>query len=338
MQENNYNLVDKIEINKSSTILVVIPTYNSYEITRSTVSKLYNQTGVNIDILVVDNGSSDYSKLSNDFSNLSYISLKKNTGSSGAQWFGINTAVRYKYDYVVLTDNDAVLIGTDALGKLYKVIESNRSLGCVVPSHIELPIKKNKYHTRQLPLHYLFVRTSIFNSFDIHNFYLFLLTDDVSLVSKIVTNSKLLVVSNVSYYHDIFKPRILQNISNYFYIRGFLIILLKENGISVRLKLIHFGHLLYKIFVCFVHSIVLLDYSYIITVYLAFRNYFTCYKEVWSDRVPQNKYVYVERDFNTGKAHKLTALNTIFPKKCYYLDLVYFNKRIYFVRTRNTGK
>ncbi|NMB83857.1 glycosyltransferase [Candidatus Roizmanbacteria bacterium] len=331
MAQNYLHLVKKTKIQKKNDIVINIPTYYSYQTTKKTLKLLYKQKGVNFDILIIDNNSNDYYKLSKEFSELNYLVLKYNSGSSGAQRIGIELALKLKYKYIVCTDNDAILLENDGILKLYKKLTSNSDIDCVVPKPIKSNNRKDLLWNRQLPLHYLFFKSKALEKIELHNFYLFLLTDDISLTSKIVSKGKILIASNTSYYHP-FKPKHLDNVYSYFYIRGLLIIIFLEKGISFKLKIYHSLHLFYRIILCFLYSIELKDVSYLKNLFLAFKNFLTNYKKI-DFNIPKNKYCLKETKVKEHYAYKFTSLNILFLKKYYYLDS--YHKKIFLELTKN---
>lgn len=322
--------ITQSRIVKKSNIQVNIPTYNSYEVTKATIQKLYQQKDITIDVLLIDNNTKDYEKLMKDFPSLNYVLLKDNTGSGGSQRIGIEVALKHEYEYVICTDNDALLLDDYGLSKMYKKITTYSGLGCVVPNNIEINFKKDMLWNRQLPVHYVFVRTEVLKKIELPNFYLFMTTDDVSLVSKIVSNSKLLICSDVLFFHEIFKPKFLSNYSFYFLIRGFLAILFWEKNISLGLKFRHFLHLGYKVLLCITFSIQLWDFSYLRTVGMAVSDFLFRYETIDTSKIPKNKYSFVEHKEVFEDAPQMTILNSIFLKKRYYVRSNYHNKNVYY--------
>ena len=82
-------------------VSVVIPTFNKSQTIGATVESVLRQTYRNVEIVLVDNGSSDstreiISRLANSISNLRVICLPVNLGPSNARNTGIrNSKGRY---------------------------------------------------------------------------------------------------------------------------------------------------------------------------------------------------------------------------------------------------
>jgi glycosyltransferase involved in cell wall biosynthesis len=94
-----------------SLVSVVIPTYNKSLTIEATVKSVLRQTYRNIEIILVDNGSTDstrliISKLEESASNLKVINLSQNFGPSNARNTGIKVA---KGRYIFLLDGDDLL-------------------------------------------------------------------------------------------------------------------------------------------------------------------------------------------------------------------------------------
>lgn len=315
--------------------MISMPTYNSYAITKQTLKRLLRQKEIQFDIVLINNGGEDYKSLMKDFPDINYIVLEKNVGGGGAQRIGAEFALKMGYEFIVMTDNDAILLQSDGLAKLYKKISSDLELGGVAPNHCDSPIKKDILWKKQLCFHYLFVRCSFLRTIELHNFFIYMVTDDVSFVSKIVSNTNLLICHSIKYYHEAFKPKFLQNYTIYFGIRGFLIILFLEKNISFRLKLYHFFHLFYYPLIAIAHSLILWDVSYIKTIFLSIYNFLTNYQKIDLAAIPKNKYVFAESRKPLSEAVSMTTFNSIFLKREYYWYSNYFKKKQYYRLVKN---
>lgn len=328
--------ISDIHHTKKNDVLLCMPTMDSAQITTQTLKAiLENNPSFDFDILVIDNNTEDYQEIINKLPFINYIVLTKNTGSSGAQRIGIEFAVENGYKFAICTDNDAELLTKKGIKLMYEYLKDHHEVGCVAPQHIDYPINTNKTWNRQLPLHYLFMRTNLFNLFEPHNFYHFLMTDDVALTSKIVTNSKLVILKEVTYFHPTFKPSFLANKCFFYYIRGFLIVLFIEKNISFKLRLRHFLHLLFKIGLCVSHAVFLRDSSYLKTIYIAVKNFLSNYKENWVLQVPKNKTELVSIEgngLNPRDYSKMSIINAIIPKRRYSVGSERNNKSIYYER------
>ena len=87
-------------------ISVVIPTYNRARLIKKSITSILNQTYKNIEIVVVDDASSDNTEeivKSIEDSRIKYIKLKKNSGACVARNMGIKAA---KGKYISFNDSD----------------------------------------------------------------------------------------------------------------------------------------------------------------------------------------------------------------------------------------
>ena len=333
--ENYLYYITKKKLIKKYPILVSIPTCNNCGITRKTLKKIYKQQGIDFDILIIDNNSEDYLKLVQDFPNLNYVLLKENTGNSGAQRIAMELALKHEYKYIVCTDNDAFLTQNDGLKKLYDKLINNASIDCASANHCDNLINEDIFCKKQLPFHYLFIKCSFLKKIELHNFYIFLVAEDVAFTSKIVSEGKLLLCHNITYYHDAFKPKFIQNSTIYFGIRGFLIILFYEKNIKFSLKFYHFLHLFYYPALAFCHSLILKDASYLQTVFLAIWNFFINYKKIYAEKIQKNKYALVESKKSLPNAIPMTTFNSLFIRKEYYWYSNYFKKKQFYKLQKN---
>jgi GT2 family glycosyltransferase len=332
MHKKNYlHYIQQSRITKRSNILINIPTYQSYLVTKKSIKYLLKQTNIQFDILIIDNGSNDCQRLKKDFPFINYIVLKKNTGSSGAQRIGMELAIKYKYEFVVCVDNDARLLDNDALSKLYTKIINDNSIGCVSPNHCDNRITRDEIRKKQLPFHFLFIRTSVLKKIELHNFYHFLVTDDIAFVSKLISKSKVLLCHDIKYHHEHFKSKFLQNQTLYLGIRGFLIILFFEKDISLWLRFYHLLHFFYFPVVCMIHAAQTKDLSYIKTMYFALRDFIRDYKIIHLDQLPRNKYVLVPSPKPIPGAVKMNLLNSLFLRRAYYIYSYYHQKKIFYI-------
>jgi len=335
--------IKKHSIKKTADIQVNIPTYNSYEVTKKTIITLLKQKNIAFDILVIDGGTKDYLRLKKDFPAINYLLLDSNYGSGGAQRIGGEIALKYGYDYLVFTDNDAFLLNEDGLFKMKQKLDKDPNLVAVTPKHIEFFPKEelDDFYISSSSFHYLFVKTIAFKKIDFHNFYLFLYSDDHSLTLKLSSLNKILVCGDVSYYHPRFSPKVFQNDFNYHYLKGLLMIAFKERHILFQKRVKLFLLFLYKIFQLSLYTLQFFDLSYLKTIELAILGFLRPSLD-FSSKVPPNKYILQEYHPTNGKRELKGSVNIfsgklkflIMPKKC-YTHSNYFKKNIYFKLTKN---
>tara|TARA_Y100000590_G_C15547742_1_gene949657 strand:+ start:65 stop:988 length:924 start_codon:yes stop_codon:yes gene_type:complete len=89
-----------------SKVSIIIPAYNKYKFTRKTIKSILNQTYRNIEIILVDDGSTDLTcELKNEFNNSIKYIYTKNQGASAARNIGISKSTG---DYLAFIDCDDV--------------------------------------------------------------------------------------------------------------------------------------------------------------------------------------------------------------------------------------
>ena len=103
------------------TVAVVV-TFNRKELLRRNLAALLSQTHSDLDIMIIDNASTDGTREYVDDivkeNNITYVCLKENIGGAGGFNYGIKKAAEDKYDYIWLMDDDTIP-EPDALEKLF---------------------------------------------------------------------------------------------------------------------------------------------------------------------------------------------------------------------------
>lgn len=121
-------------------VSVIIPTFNREKYLREAIESVVNQSYKNIEIIVVDDGSTENyaERICNDFGALFF--KKENGGLSSARNFGIKNA---NGKYIALLDDDDVFVNTK-IEKQVEVLENNKSIFCVHSSADVIDDKGNK--------------------------------------------------------------------------------------------------------------------------------------------------------------------------------------------------
>lgn len=107
-------------------VIVIIPNFDRVDLLKECISHLRDQTYIDYDILVVDNGSKDgsveYISANSDI--IDSILLKKNTGFAYASNIGLKYSINAGYRYSILLNNDAY-VDHDFIKELVDSIEED---------------------------------------------------------------------------------------------------------------------------------------------------------------------------------------------------------------------
>lgn len=96
-----------------NSIAAIIVTYNRRVLLNENIHALENQTARNLDLLIIDNASTDgteemVKELAETFTNINYFNTGANLGGAGGFQYGIKKAVELKYDYLWIMDDDCI--------------------------------------------------------------------------------------------------------------------------------------------------------------------------------------------------------------------------------------
>jgi hypothetical protein len=91
------------------SILAIILNWNQAELTRNCIKSLREQINTPPDIIVIDNASEGNSvkKLTALFPDIEFIINDSNLGVAAGRNIGIDYAIKKKYEYILIFDNDA---------------------------------------------------------------------------------------------------------------------------------------------------------------------------------------------------------------------------------------
>lgn len=133
-------LADNIEEMAMPKVTIVIPNFNGHKYLKTCMDALYRQTMQDMEILFVDNGSTDGSSefIKHQYPEVKIIQLKENTGFCGAVNVGISNA---KAPYVLLLNNDTEVTET-FVEELYRAIQKDERI-------FSCSSKMIQYHQRE---------------------------------------------------------------------------------------------------------------------------------------------------------------------------------------------
>ncbi len=108
-------------------VSIIIPTYNRESTLQRAIKSAINQTYSNIEIIVVDDGSTDNtSSIVSEFHNITYIQHKTRLGALKARMTGIKHA---NGKYVALLDSDDILLPNSIESRVNALINNRIELG-----------------------------------------------------------------------------------------------------------------------------------------------------------------------------------------------------------------
>ena len=115
-------------------VLAIVLNYNGREITLSTVASLLALDYPGLDILVVDNGSTDGSDaaIAEAFPSVRRLRTEVNLGISGGLNLGFRVGLDEGWDYLMPMNND-IEVAPDLLRELVAAAGPDRTIGCVGP-------------------------------------------------------------------------------------------------------------------------------------------------------------------------------------------------------------
>ncbi|PPR53565.1 MAG: Chondroitin synthase [Alphaproteobacteria bacterium MarineAlpha5_Bin6] len=122
-------------------VSIIIPAFNKYELTRITINSILNQTYKNIEIILVDDGSTDFTyKLKEEFNDSIKYIYTKNNGASAARNIGI---LESKGDYLAFIDCDDIY-EPEKIEKSIEVLKNNSSFDFIYSNVFFIDKKGNK--------------------------------------------------------------------------------------------------------------------------------------------------------------------------------------------------
>ena len=118
-------------MNDQSLVSIVIPNYNGRHLLDDCLSSLLNQKYPKIEIILVDNGSSDnsVSYVKNNFPQVKILPLGHNFGFAA----GCNAGIRVASGKYLLVINNDTWSSPDLIDELVNTMESNLQIGMVAP-------------------------------------------------------------------------------------------------------------------------------------------------------------------------------------------------------------
>ena len=121
-------------------VAVIVPSWNSVDDLSECVTSLRSQVGVELELMVVDNGSEDGSVEYLDRESVPHISLPRNLGFAAA----VNLGFASTEAEAVMTVNSDTVLEAEALIHMYRVLFSDNRIGGVQPRILSLVRGKDR--------------------------------------------------------------------------------------------------------------------------------------------------------------------------------------------------
>jgi len=121
-------------MNLNKKIAIIIVNWKQYELTINCLLSLQKVEYKNLEVILVDNESNfeKINKIKSDFNKVEVIESKENLGFASANNIGIKYAIKNKFEYVMLLNNDTE-VNKKFLTPLLNSFQKDNSLGAVQP-------------------------------------------------------------------------------------------------------------------------------------------------------------------------------------------------------------
>ena len=203
----------------SSLLSVIVPVYNVKDYLRECIDSIINQSYRNMEIILVDDGSTDgSSSICDEYANRdSRIKVfhKENGGLSSSR----NTALDHvSGEHVTFVDSDDVIIGTDVYKELMLKLEKNADIDAVQYDVLH-KFSSSQQHTRDYPFRIYNTKVDILDGYLSQNIHVSCcdkifktevfrdirfpekqISEDIAIIPQIINNINVLETCNIGYY------------------------------------------------------------------------------------------------------------------------------------------
>lgn len=113
---------------KSPLVSVIVAAYNAEKYLEAAIESIYRQTYSQIEIVVIDDGSTDKTqKIIQRYTKSLYYFFQENRGQPAAQNYGISQA---RGTYITFLDSDDIYL-PNKIASQVAILENNRDIDCV---------------------------------------------------------------------------------------------------------------------------------------------------------------------------------------------------------------
>lgn len=129
-QNDSQQIGAELSAVQAPEVSVIVVTMNRKEILATCLESIFSQSCDSIEIIVVDNGSSDgtVEMVNRSFPSVHCFNLTKNSGVTGGRNYGVRLAAG---EICVFIDDDAIFENNDAIKRATSYFKKDRTLGCL---------------------------------------------------------------------------------------------------------------------------------------------------------------------------------------------------------------
>jgi hypothetical protein len=332
--------INSVSINKKNEQLYYFPTFNDFKTALQTINSVKNDIN-KIDILIIDNGSDDFKEIKKKFSNINFISLNLNVGSTGAQWVGLYYAIKYKYKKIIISDNDSFMVTKNGLSKMLEFSNSKNNIA-ISPTNITELIDVNKKNYLSSSFHvsqFFLVNLEKINLKNSFNPIMYLACEDTVLSCRVLNKEKIFKLTDVEYQHPPLKSSNFNSKSIFLKLRALIMIIFFERNINLKINLRIVAMFLFSCFNLIINAFRFNDYNSILLISKSFMSAFNSWSlnDLLYDLNNINKFKYILKisDIKIKNAKELNISNKFFMPKKFKIRNKLSNNFIYYELHKN---
>jgi GT2 family glycosyltransferase len=188
-----------------SSIAIIMPTFNSFELVNKHLDILGEQTCRDFDVIIIDSGKSNDRNLIKKNRGFGVIIkyFKDDLGGSGSSYEGMKYAYENGYKYMILTDSDAFPVSNDLVAQL---VDNTDKRTVAYATNVIKRYRKGegpeKEEIRWAPWHYLCFSREMVKKLDYPRKDFFIYNDDVEYSNRIMRIGRIIQLNRVFYTHD----------------------------------------------------------------------------------------------------------------------------------------
>lgn len=120
---------------KSPRVVIIVLTYNSREVARRCLASIREISYSNLEVLVVDNASSDGTSemVATEFSEFQFLQTGANLGYTGGNNRGLSLVLESGADYAMILNPDTVIADSSFVTRMVDYLEQHQDIGIAGP-------------------------------------------------------------------------------------------------------------------------------------------------------------------------------------------------------------